>query len=367
MIKRRKKMKRALKMGGFGIGVVILVLAMTAAVAHAEDFGSIAGGEDYSGSGGGVQESAGPVNFQSAGQAMEGSDNSQDAVNNQETRLVIQAAPEASATIEPVNVYYDPATNPAGTVFFANNFQLYCSSDSISQDSNPGIWGTKIAVKDSQGQIGYVDNNQAWLRSGKDFVQAPGLGMSDLIPGVKEYIGAATFDKYAVRADKLFDTGFATHDQGWDSPGFMAKSDVFFDSYKGANGNLLGAKESDVYVFSSARVTTGEGKVVNVPNVITTFDKLSQYEDRGSQDYGFYNNWYGAGGRDCYYANRDAMLTQVTLSDGTNAMVKLGQLSSTAATDKIAVTDTGKNTWYVKSNDLDKSEDSAFLYRLFTR
>jgi hypothetical protein len=74
-------MDKMQKKGSVGLGAVLLVLVLTAAVARAEDFGSIAGGgADYSGGGGAAQESAGPVNFQTAGQAMQDSSGSSDTL-----------------------------------------------------------------------------------------------------------------------------------------------------------------------------------------------------------------------------------------------------------------------------------------------
>jgi hypothetical protein len=327
-------------MGKTAVWVLVITVAISfAAAAWAEDFGSIpVGGGDVNGSDeSAVQDFSSGDGWQPAGQAM-------------------SMSATAVPSVEDVTVVTNILEQP--DAMLTNGFSLRASEYVLKTEKEDS---DSIEVKTSQGETRFVEKSQVWLR-GTNLIEAPGLGMSDLLPGVEPYLGGQGFDHYAIRVDNLYETKFSHDDQAWDDPIFMAGSGVVLGAvgsgYKSPSGNFLGADERDIYVFDSVSIPLPD-KTVNVP-VMTTFDKVNKNRDYKAIDRGAFaianSGWKHIHGENAY--------TQVTLQDGSKGVVSLDTISNNPSSGKISVTDDVGNVWYVKDSDIDKSSEMLFKFSI---
>ena len=227
------------------------------------------------------------------------------------------------------------------------NLSLVCRTDALTSVSSNSA-GTGLMVSDSLGKVYTVSRDQAWLKS---------RGVLNENMGGNGTVQPWSFQQYAIRADKLYDSQARPV-----SADFISDARPYhivqLNGFSAVSGNILGANASDIFVFDSTVVPLS-GKNAIIPLTVARLHKVTQNPADGT----FVK--FGSADTSFSVAKSDLM-TKVSCSDGSGAIVTIGMLSDVASPDALPVFDGAGNTWYINSDDLTRAQSlNSYLAYLF--
>jgi len=252
---------------------------------------------------------------------------SSNTATEEQTKLVIQGAPETVQNFQVLNVDFsvDMYGKPQDNHGFSKGFPLYCESQNVT-DSKTNE--QQFTVKDTSGSTKYIDGNRAWVKL--DYWEGGGYGFY--------YGGQPThFDAVMVRADNFAKAGSTKYYND-------EKITVFDQDDPGVPTYLVNPVSLNFYTTDSTKST------FTVPTAVFTSASLEYGASKNEQNINF-------GGP--LSVQRKNLFTTVTLDDGTKKITNLGNLvpvqdgfEQYKQSDAVRAIDGGGNDWWVSPAQL---------------